>query len=138
MAAIRATNTRPELLLRRVLHRSGLRYRLHQRALPGCPDLVFPKYRAAVFVHGCFFHGHKCSSFRWPVQNAEFWRTKITGNRARDVRALRKLSQAGWRTFIVWECAVRGPARHDPAHVARTLAKWLRSNAPRGTIAGAR
>ena len=107
MAAILSKNTNPEKTVRSALFRSGLRFRLHARDLPGSPDLVFPRYRAAVFVHGCFFHAHDCEYFKWPSTNAEFWRTKILGNRTRDDRNIRELRARGWRTFVIWECELK-------------------------------
>ena len=86
MAGIGPTNTKPEMLIRRRLHALGYRYRLHVKGLPGKPDLVFPSRRAAIFVHGCFWHGHNCTLFRWPATREEFWRSKIGGNVARDRR----------------------------------------------------
>lgn len=136
MAAIRAINTKPEMTVRRALHRGGLRFRLHAKKLPGCPDLVFPQYRAVIFVHGCFFHGHKCSTFRWPKQNAKFWRSKIAGNRLRDARAIRQLGHLGWRSGVVWECALRGPAKLQTHHVIQSITEWLRSDFPTASFTG--
>ena len=110
MASIRGKDTRPEKIVRSLLHRLGYRFRLHCRELPGKPDLVFPSRRKVIFVHGCFWHMHKC---RWgkvtPATNAEFWQTKRKGNCDRDRRALKSLSAAGWKAFIVWECQTRNP-----------------------------
>ena len=136
MAAIRAANTRPELLLRRALFAQGFRYKLHDKRLPGQPDLVFPKYRALVFVHGCFFHGHECAAFRWPSTRQEFWRSKIEGNRARDGRTVGRLQDAGWRVMTVWECALRGRHRLQLSQVITRISAWLQSNEPQGEISG--
>ena len=95
MSRIRGKDTKPELMLRRGLHALGLRFRLHRKDLPGRPDMVFPRYRAAVLVHGCFWHGHDCPLFKWPVTRREFWAVKIEGNRARDMRDLAGLAGAG-------------------------------------------
>jgi DNA mismatch endonuclease (patch repair protein) len=108
MSRIRGRNTKPELLLRRGLHARGLRFRLHRKDLPGCPDLVFPRFHAAVFVHGCFWHGHQCPLFKAPQTRAEFWLNKISGNVERDRKALEGLRSAGWRVLIIWECALKG------------------------------
>lgn len=97
MAGIRGKDTRPEMILRRGLHARGFRFRLHDRRLPGSPDLVFPGRRAAVFVHGCFWHGHACPLFRLPATRQEFWRAKIEGNAARDKGAEAALLADGWR-----------------------------------------
>lgn len=105
MARIRARNTQPEMRVRRALWAAGLRYRLHDRRLPGCPDLVFPGCRAVVQVQGCFWHAHEgCANFRLPKTRSEWWATKLERNKARDVEARAKLEAAGWRVFVVWEC----------------------------------
>lgn len=127
MSRIKARNTQPEVLLRKALWRRGFRYRLHDRSLPGTPDFVFPKFRAVVFVHGCFWHGHDCLLFVVPATNTEFWMGKISGNRDRDRRALEALRDAGWRVCTVWECALRGPDRSSVDDVADRIAGWLGS-----------
>ena len=111
MSRIRNKDTKPEMLLRRGLHGRGLRYRLHGAGIPGKPDMVFPKYRAVLFVHGCFWHGHGCSLFKWPQTRAAFWKSKISGNMERDRKVRAALTMAGWRTIVVWECALRGKHR---------------------------
>ena len=113
MSRIRGKDTKPELILRRGLHQCGLRYGLHRADMAGKPDMVFPRHRAVVFVHGCFWHGHGCSLFRWPKTRATFWRTKINRNMERDRRVLAALNADGWRALVVWECALRG--RHARA-----------------------
>jgi DNA mismatch endonuclease, patch repair protein len=104
MAAIRSKNTTPEMTVRRFLHAAGLRYRLHRSDLPGRPDIVLPRYQAAVLVHGCFWHHHGCKNSVWPRTRSAFWRAKITGNIQRDRRNVRALRKLGWRVFLVWEC----------------------------------
>lgn len=129
MAAIRATNTKPELLLRRALFALGFRYRLHVASLPGRPDIVMPRRRCAIFVHGCFFHGHDCPSFKWPQTRSEFWRAKIEGNRGRDERNQAALQAMGWQVLTVWECELRGGGGGTlAAAVAGRLAPRLRAN----------
>ena len=130
MSGIRAKNTRPEMQVRRALFERGFRYRLHSRALPGTPDLVLRRYGAVVFVHGCFWHGHDCSFFRWPATRPEFWRTKITRNREVDGEARIKLRAAGWRVLTVWECALRGRTDEQCHAVYDAAADWMR-----GTVA---
>jgi len=125
MAGIRGKNTKPELVIRRGLHRRGYRYRLHCKDLPGKPDLCFPRRRAAVFVHGCFWHGHQCRLFKWPSTRPEFWREKIYRNVAVDERARMALTEMGWRVLIVWECAMRGPGSMGPADILEIASKWL-------------
>jgi len=122
MAGIRAKNTAPELQIRQSLHRLGFRFRLHDKRLPGKPDLLLPKYGAVIFVHGCFWHGHDCPTFKWPKTRAEFWRTKIGRNRENDDRHIKALHEAGWRVCVVWECSVR---KSGSAILATRIAKWL-------------
>jgi DNA mismatch endonuclease (patch repair protein) len=136
MAAVRAKNTKPELLLRRELFRQGFRFRLHYGSLPGKPDIVLPMYRAVVQVHGCFWHGHNCALFQWPATREKFWRTKINQNMARDQRADEQLKTAGWRVLTVWECALRGSGARPPERVSAEAARWLRSKRVTGEIAG--
>lgn len=128
MAGIRGRNTRPEISLRKALHRLGFRYRLHGRKLPGRPDLVFPMYRAVVFVHGCFWHRHAgCPYCTTPDSNYDFWQAKFLENTTRDARNLEHLRTAGWRIAIVWECITR----KQPAEViAAGLGEWLQSDLP--------
>jgi|SRR5947209_62297 len=108
MAAIRGKDTKPEVTIRRLLHRIGYRYILHDRRLPGRPDLVFPGRRKVIFVHGCFWHMHRCRFGRVvPVSNAKFWHDKRTGNVARDRATLKALAQDGWSVLITWECQLK-------------------------------
>lgn len=104
MAGIRAKDTKPEMIVRRALHKAGFRYRLHVKDLPGKPDIVLAKYKTVIFVHGCFWHGHMCSKFKWPKTREEWWRKKIEGNAARDAANIAALKQLNWRTIVVWEC----------------------------------
>lgn len=107
MKRVRRSNTAPELKLRKALHRQGLRYVVGDKRLPGSPDLVFPKHRVAIFVHGCFWHGHHCRHGRVPTTRQEFWMLKIEGNRARDDRKRVQLEALGWRVLTVWECQIK-------------------------------
>lgn len=125
MSRVRGKNTKPELVVRQALHAMGYRFRLHRRDLPGSPDIVLPKHRAAVLVHGCFWHGHGCDLFRWPAQNEAFWREKIGGNVARDVKALEALRSSGWRTLVVWECAIKGRGKLSDKELAATLQNFV-------------
>jgi len=127
MSGIRGANTKPELAIRSHLHRSGFRFRLHARYLPGKPDLVLPKYRAIIFVNGCFWHGHGCPSFRWPKTRPDFWHTKISRNKLNDSVNKDLLLSSGWRVCVVWECAVRGSSK-DLIGLTRNIGKWLKSN----------
>lgn len=126
MAGIRARDTKPEMIVRRGLHKAGFRARLYPREIPGKPDLVFRKYNALVLVNGCFWHGHACPLFKWPSgPRAEFWREKIRGNIERDRQNLNSYIEAGWRVAIVWECALKGRKRLECPHVLEALASWL-------------
>lgn len=112
MSAIKSADTKPELIVRRYLFSRGLRYRLHSKKLPGTPDLVFPKYRSVVFIHGCFWHGHEeCGMFRFPKSNEVFWRTKIEHNVKRDVAVAAALLRLGWRVLVIWECTLKKNTR---------------------------
>ncbi|MDD2859805.1 MAG: very short patch repair endonuclease [Acidiphilium sp.] len=136
MAGIRGKNTAPEMIIRRGLHRLGFRFRIHDRRLPGQPDLVLPRWRAAVFVHGCFWHGHDCALFRWPRSREAFWREKITRNRERDAAAFERLRCDNWRVLTIWECALKGPARIGAEETITHSAAWLRSGGDSGEVRG--
>lgn len=125
MSSIGAKNTKPELVLRRALHRLGYRYRLHIKRLPGTPDIVLTKYRAVVFVHGCFWHCHEgCRFAAIPKSNQTFWETKLSRNIERDRLVQSQLVDLGWRVGIVWGCELK---RRGADSVARTVADWLES-----------
>lgn len=113
MSRIRSKNTKPEILLRKTLHGMGLRYRLHDRKLPGAPDLVLPKYRAVIFVHGCFWHRHGCKLTTTPSTQEDFWQAKFRANIERDRKNVRELETRGWRVLIVWECELLKPENND-------------------------
>ncbi|MDY7508154.1 very short patch repair endonuclease [Ralstonia wenshanensis] len=125
MSSIRGKNTRPERTLRSSLFAQGFRYRLHVRGLPGSPDLVLPKYKAVIFVHGCFWHRHEsCRYATTPKANGEFWCRKFGENVARDARHVERLHEQGWRVAIVWECALR----HSAELAAQAVGEWLRGD----------
>ncbi len=108
MRAVKARNTAPEMTVRRLIHRMGYRFRLHRKDLPGKPDLVFPRLKKAIFVNGCFWHGHDCArGARAPKAHAEYWRTKIARTRQRDASHIADLRAAGWRTAVIWECDLK-------------------------------
>jgi DNA mismatch endonuclease, patch repair protein len=138
MAGIRSKNTRPELLIRRGLFALGCRYRLHVAYLPGKPDLVFPGRRAVILVHGCFWHRHDCTLFKWPSTNVAFWRTKILRNRLVDRRVFRQLKRAEWRVLTIWECALKGAGRTEIDRVIGATARWLDSDSDSSEIRGRR
>ena len=136
MASIKNKNTSPEMIVRRMLHGEGYRYRLHGSKLPGRPDLVLRKYTAVIFVNGCFWHGHQCHLFKWPKTRPEFWKTKINGNVTRDEVTLTKLKKMGWRVCRVWECAVKGKTKRNPEDIAGSLVQWLGTSNPELEICG--
>lgn len=136
MAKVGQKNTGPEMLLRSVLHRRGLRYRLHDRKLPGSPDLVFSKYHAVVFVHGCYWHSHGCCRSTVPKTRRDFWTKKFEDNKERDQRKIDQLMGDGWRVLIVWECALVGKNARPAASVAKEVVDWLNGKDATGEIAG--
>lgn len=137
MSGIKGKNTQPELLVRKGIHSRGFRFRLHAANVPGKPDLVLARYRAAIFVHGCFWHGHDCHLFRLPSTNTGFWRDKLERNRNRDISVREQLAASGWRVLVIWECALQGRTRLDPAALLDRVAAWLRSGGQSLEIAGA-
>jgi DNA mismatch endonuclease, patch repair protein len=105
MSLVRSKNTGPEILVRRIVHGLGYRYRLHVHKLPGCPDLVFPGRQSVILIHGCFWHQHKCKmGNRMPKSRIQFWKAKLQGNKERDIRQRRALIRLGWRVLVIWEC----------------------------------
>jgi DNA mismatch endonuclease (patch repair protein) len=127
MAGIRGKNTRPEMLIRQGLHRLGYRFRLHAAELPGKPDLILPKYRAVIFVQGCFWHGHDCHLFKWPKTRSEWWQDKIRRTRKRDEDIRILISKLGWRQALVWECSLKGRTRRNIEEILASLSHWLNS-----------
>lgn len=124
MAGIRGKDTKPEILVRKVLFSYGYRFRLHRKDLPGAPDIVLPGRRIAIFVHGCFWHQHAfCRLAKLPATNSEFWRLKLEGNVRRDAGAVAELLRAGWRVVVVWECATRD--REFMSQLGNWLADWI-------------
>ena len=107
MSHIRSTNTKPEEMVRKYLFSKGMRYRKNVRTLPGCPDIVLKKYKAVIFVNGCFWHHHNCERFVWPKSNKEYWKSKILKNEQRDQVNKVLLTEQGWRVFTIWECQLK-------------------------------
>ncbi|MBD3756197.1 MAG: DNA mismatch endonuclease Vsr [Gammaproteobacteria bacterium] len=127
MSGIRAKNTKPELVIRQLLHQLGFRYRLHRTDLPGKPDIVLPKWKTVVFVHGCFWHGHiDCPLFRPPKSRTEFWAKKIAANQRRDGIVIAALSSKDWQIIEVWECALKGRRRLEQDALSRLLSESIR------------
>lgn len=113
MSHIRSTNSKPEEIVRKFLFSKGFRYRKNVRDLPGCPDIVLPKYQTVIFVNGCFWHRHDCSRFVWPSSNIEYWVTKINRNVERDKGNYKILRDMGWKVVIVWECELKKNVRRE-------------------------
>jgi DNA mismatch endonuclease (patch repair protein) len=111
MSSVGTKNTGPELVLRRLLHRSGYRYRIHPKNLPGKPDIAFPGRRKAIFVHGCFWHGHGCSKGQPPKSREDYWKPKLLANKQRDERRIRELGDLGWSSMVVWQCELVDPQK---------------------------
>lgn len=136
MSAIKSKNSKPELLLRHKIHALGYRYLIHDKRLPGTPDMVFPKYKAVILVNGCFWHGHDCHIFKWPKTRKEFWLSKITNNQRRDQQNIRKLNQHGWKVMIVWECALVGKSKRPLEEVAHAAINWIQFDSQNAEIKG--
>ena len=135
MAGIQSKNTKPETIIRKALHARGFRYSLHPKGLPGKPDIVMPKWRVAIFVHGCFWHRHGCSLFKIPATNRDFWDSKLFKNQLRDELVKQQLADAGWRIATIWECATKGKRATDhlPALLDR-LELWIRDREKVSTL----
>jgi len=123
MARVRSKNTQPELVVRRLVHSQGYRYRLHKPDLPGKPDLAFVSRKKVIFVNGCFWHGHKCSLGRTPKSRVEFWVSKIEKNRARDAKNIEELRKAGWNSLVLWECQLK-----DREALKKLIVEFLDNN----------
>ena len=129
MSGIRGKDTKPELALRRALHARGFRYRSHDKRLPGKPDLILPRFRAAIFVHGCFWHRHKgCKYATTPATRPEFWQSKFRENVERDQRNIDALLALGWRAAVVWECEIR----KDLGEAVACTERWIKDGANKG------
>ncbi len=130
MRGIKSRNTKPELLIRSILHRKGFRFRLHVRDLPGKPDIVLPKFRAVVFIHGCFWHGHEnCRLFKLPGTRLEFWQKKIYSNKKNDSKAIELLLSENWRVCVIWECRIRQDKK-NLHQLADIISNFIKSSSP--------
>ncbi len=138
MKGIRSKNTNPELIIRKMLHSHGFRFRLHPNHLPGKPDLILPKYHIAIFINGCFWHGHSCNLFKWPKTNAEFWKNKITKNKTRDLKNVRNLVSQEWRVLRIWECSLKGTTNIGYERIFEKFYAWLESESVTKQIRGKR
>jgi DNA mismatch endonuclease (patch repair protein) len=136
MSRIRAKDTKPELLIRRALHKRGYRYRLHRADLPGKPDIVLPKFKAVIEIRGCFWHGHNCHLFKWPKSRSEFWEKKINQNIVRDKANTKKLEDLGWRVLTVWECSIKGKTHLGGRQLLDMIVDWIVANKNSCSIEG--
>jgi DNA mismatch endonuclease (patch repair protein) len=139
MSKIGSKNTEPEVKLRKALFATGLRYRLHDKNLPGKPDIIFPKYNAVIFLNGCFWHGHNCQLFKVPETRIEFWKNKLQRNREKDRENNKSLTKLGWRVMTVWECSFRGKGKKKNIELGRIsdrIHRWLNSNSKHSEIRG--
>jgi DNA mismatch endonuclease, patch repair protein len=136
MAGIGPKNTKPELMIRRELHRLGYRYRLHYSQLPGKPDLVLPKHRVIILINGCFWHGHQCHLFKWPSTRPEFWKNKIGRTVIRDAENLEKYANSEWRVLTIWECALKGKNRLESPELIARVSDWIKGTYGRSEIVG--
>jgi DNA mismatch endonuclease, patch repair protein len=134
MSRVGQRDTGAEMFLRRALHRRGFRYRLYDRKLPGTPDMIFPRFHAVVFVHGCFWHAHGCKFSTMPSTRSEFWAKKFEENRKRDRLNIDSLLADGWRVLVIWECAVKRRRTLDPDEVISSVVDWLNSDDQWGEI----
>lgn len=128
MARIRGKDTAPERAVRKMLFTRGYRYRLHSDKFPGKPDIVLKKYKAVLFVNGCFWHKHTCHMFKWPQSNASFWREKISQTSAKDHQNIEKILSMGWRVCVIWECALKGKKDSDIHKIMESLFEWLKGS----------
>lgn len=126
MSAVKGRNTSPERLVRSRVFAKGFRYRIHNKNMPGSPDLSFPRYRVAVFVHGCFWHGHDCPRGRKPQSNVEFWTRKLEGNVARDKKVMAALQEQGWTVVVIWTCEIEKGVRALLNRLQQRRARYYR------------
>lgn len=127
MSHIRSTNSKPEEIVRKYLFSHGLRYRKNVKKLPGCPDIVLPKYHTVIFVNGCFWHRHDCSRFVWPSSNQDYWRPKILRNVERDKKNTEELKALGWNVITVWECELKRAVREENLNLLITKIQQSKS-----------
>lgn len=125
MSGIKGKDTKPELTIRKELFNRGFRFKLHDKELPGKPDLVLPKYDSIIFIHGCFWHRHNCHLFKWPSTRPEFWRSKINRNVEVDNKNYKELKGEGWYILTIWECALKGKTKRSLEDVINKTANWL-------------
>lgn len=128
MSGIRGKNTKPELIIRKELHKKGFRYKIHDDKLPGKPDIVLPKYNSIIFINGCFWHGHMCHLFKYPNTRKEFWFMKINNTKEKDLENINALLKAKWRVLLIWECAYKGTRKLPIDKLIEKISKWINSD----------
>ncbi len=128
MSGIKGYNTKPEMIIRKALHKLGYRYRLHDKRLPGKPDLVFSSRNAVIFIHGCFWHKHDCHLFKWPSTRVKFWKEKILGNFQRDKKIKLTLKKLNIKNLTIWECSLKGKTRLSREDLVSEIVSWLENN----------
>ncbi len=136
MSGIRGKDTKLELTIRKRLYAKGFRYRVNYKELPGKPDIVLQKHKAAIFIHGCFWHGHDCHLFKWPSSRPEFWKTKISRNIEKDAEVMAELRKSGWRVLVIWECAIRGKGRRPIDEIIKRTSEWILKGTGESEIRG--
>lgn len=136
MARIRGRDNKPEIWVRKCLHALGFRFRLHRKDLPGRPDIVLPRWRVAIFVNGCFWHGHPCGRSKTPETRRDFWENKIFKNVERDQISKSRLLADGWRVLIIWGCLIEGKIRLSPVVVGEAISDFIRSDGKSSEISG--
>lgn len=127
MALVKGKDTKPEINIRKALFSRGFRYRLHDRKLFGSPDLIFPRYKAIIFIHGCFWHNHGCRNGRLPASNVDFWEKKLTQNSLRDQKNIAKLKKLGWKVLIIWSCSLKGKNKVPSEIFLEETINWIKS-----------
>jgi len=125
MSSVKNKNTAPELSVRKALFERGLRYRLHNKSLPGSPDLAFPKHKAVIFIHGCFWHNHNCKHGKIPEANRDFWEKKLRGNALRDSQNISELESKGWRVKIIWSCSLKNKKKFASSDCVDAIVDWI-------------
>lgn len=128
MASVHGKDTTPEMVVRKSLHRLGFRYRLHCKDLPGSPDLVFPRYRAVIFIHGCFWHRHGCRMTTTPSTRRAFWEEKFRANEERDRRGIALLHEQGWRILVIWECWLKRGSKYNHTTLMNMVSQWIQGS----------
>jgi DNA mismatch endonuclease (patch repair protein) len=139
MSGIKGKNTKAEIEIRKKLFSKGFRYKLHEKKLPGKPDIVLPKYNAVILFNGCFWHVHDCNLFKYPSTRKSFWKKKLLGNKIKDSENIENLKKLGWRVLIIWECAFRGPGKNRKKEIDKIThiaSKWLHTKSKYREVSG--